>query len=65
MTDEQTRRVIRALKETNDYIDREEKRGADLRPQEIVERLAKYKEHAEYLKDLLNGTKTLPPVFIR
>lgn len=55
MTDERTRRILVALQETNDYIDKEEKRDPNLRPKEIVERLAFYKQHRTKLLNMLNG----------
>lgn len=52
---EKQRRILAALKETRDFIAKEEPRGDDLRPIEMVELLASYKAHEQKLIGMLEA----------
>lgn len=48
-------RILQALTETNRFIDREEARGADLRPDSVTALLASYKAHRARLLQMLDA----------
>lgn len=47
------KRIMQAIAECDAYINKEEKMSADLRPQRVVELLARYKEHRAKLLAML------------
>jgi DNA-directed RNA polymerase subunit F len=53
MTAEQTRRIRNEIAKCTVFIEKEEARNADLRPQEMVELLAFYKKHKAKLEEMV------------
>lgn len=53
MTTTETRRILQAIAECNRFIEKEEKRSADLRPADVQQHLDFCKAHKEKLIQML------------